>query len=101
MGNESYWNGSLCQPAKAFNQSCTNALTSYICQTVTQGTVCNDTFGSGVFTCQCPYLQYFDIISNNCKNQLSFNQNCNDSMMCIDALGLSCSNGACRFFKFF
>lgn len=94
--NESYWNGSSCQPALSFNDSCTDASTNIMCQTLTQGTLCNGTsFGS--FTCQCPYLQYFDSTSNNkCTNQLLFNQSCINSIMCRNDVGLSCIVGLCK-----
>lgn len=40
-GNESYWNGTMCAPAKTFNQSCISSWRSYECQQITQGTLCS------------------------------------------------------------
>ena len=94
--NESFWNGTACQLALSFNQTCANASTGYMCQSITQGTVCNDNNGNGVFTCQCPSQQYFNAASNKCSNQLSFNQSCNSSWMCLDIFGLDCLNGSCK-----
>lgn len=94
--NESYWNGSSCQPALKLNSSCTNTSTSYMCQQLTQGTLCNDSNGNLVFTCQCPFLKYFDSTSNKCINQLSYNQSCSNNVMCQERLGLSCFNGFCK-----
>lgn len=96
INNENYWNGSYCKQAASFNQSCNPNITidSSTCQTLTQGTICNST--GSLFTCKCPYLKYFDMASNKCENQLSFNQSCSNSNMCEMVLGLSCISGICE-----
>ena len=96
LNNEFYWDGQSCQPSKPYNQACNNQSTSYMCQTFTQGTICNNS--CILFTCQCPYLQYFDVANNKCNNQLTFNQTCNSSIsdMCQISFGLRCALGICR-----
>ena len=39
--NEYYWNGTSCEQAHSYNQSCYNEFSSYMCQTLTQGTICS------------------------------------------------------------
>lgn len=97
FNNEYYWDGQKCQTAKQIGQPCDNATTGYMCQTITQGIVCSVSSGT-TYSCQCPSLQYFDILSNKCKNQLLINQSCNStrSDMCLNVLGLSCLLGTCR-----
>lgn len=95
VNNEYYWNGSSCQASKAFSGSCTNSSTSYMCQTLTQGTVCNAS-NSSIFTCECPYLQYFDDSLNQCQNQRFYGQSCNYTNMCQTSLGFACISGICE-----
>lgn len=68
-----------------------------MCQIITQNTICNtttnDNLNSSQYVCKCPYEKYFDIINNKCKNKNSFNQTCTYNSMCLDTLGLLCSNG--------
>ena len=97
--NEFYWNGDTCVAATTVGSSCSNTATSYTCQTLTQGTICNST--NGVFTCQCPYLQYYDSTSNKCLNQLTYNQTCSYSNQCQTVFGLSCLNGICAWVYLF
>ena len=95
ISNETYWNGTACQPAASFNETCSNATSSYMCQSLTQGTICN---GSGsTYYCQCPFMQYFDIMTNKCQNQVSFNQSCFSDDMCLQVLGLSCFSTKCEW----
>lgn len=96
VNNEFYWNGSLCSQAIPFGGICLNALTDYVCQTLTQGTICNASNNGTLYTCQCPYLEYFDTSINKCKNQLLFNQSCNYTNMCKTTFGLSCIAGICE-----
>ena len=91
--NEFYWNGTSCQQASSYGQACQNASTNYMCQTITQGTICNGTALN--FTCQCPYLSSFDILINACKAQVSFNQSCVIDA-CIVSNGLFCIGGICE-----
>lgn len=94
VNNEYYWNGSSCEPAASFNQSCSDASSSYMCQMLTQGTICNGT--GTTFTCQCPNQQFFDILINKCKSQLFYNEACSNNNMCLNQLGLNCLNGSCK-----
>lgn len=97
-GNESFWNSSWCQPAGTYNDPCQNASTSYMCQTLTQGLVCNGTTGSG-FKCQCPYLQYFDnTTTNTCQNQGTWSDNCTDDIECQNVFGLLCADESCEYY---
>lgn len=93
--NESFWNGSSCQPSISVNGKCLNVSSSYMCQTMTQNTIC---IGSGSnFTCQCALMNYFDPFSNSCKNVIGFNRSCNVSIqnMCISPL--YCYSGICEY----
>ena len=90
MNNENFWNGIRCQNALIVGQSCSSG---YMCQTLTQGTICNGT--SGVYTCQCPFLQYYDNVTNFCINQLPYKSKCSYSSQCQNAFGLTCTNGLC------
>lgn len=92
VGNEYYWNGIYCVPTVSFNQSCNNALASYMCKTLTEGTICN---GSSSFTCVCPSLQFYYTINNTCQNQLLNNQACLLTTDCWVDLGLKCQSGKC------
>lgn len=96
FNNEFFWNGSACQSALSFNQICTDPSSSYMCQTVTQGTICNGT--NTYYTCQCPYLQYMNALTNKCTNQFGYNQSCNSSIsnICQASLGLNCILGVCK-----
>ena len=97
--NEYYWNGSSCISSKLYGQSCSNALTSYQCQTMTQGTICNNK--NGIFECDCSYLKYFNNITNSCLNQLSINQTCSYDSQCQNVFALICIDGTCKYRLFF
>jgi hypothetical protein len=92
--SEYYWNGSSCTAVKATGSSCSNSSSSYMCQTLTQGMICNNTSGS--FKCECPYLKYYNNITNVCTNQLTINQTCSFETQCQTVNGLSCINGFCK-----
>lgn len=93
-GNEYYWNGVSCQQARTFNQSCSNSTTNYMCQTLTQGTICS-LVGSS-YACQCPSFQYFDTALNNCTDQFSTYSTCTFDNMCQTVFGLYCISGVCK-----
>ncbi len=65
-----------------------------MCQEITQGTICNNT--KGFFTCECPFLMYFNTDSNACENQLRKNQKCKYTNVCQTVNGLECINGYCE-----
>ena len=92
VGAEFYWNGSSCTPANAYNQTCSNSSASYMCQTVTQGTICS---GTSTFRCICSSQQYFNIATQSCQSLLSVNQTCMQTDACKSSLGLSCQSGLC------
>jgi hypothetical protein len=92
--NEYYWNGNKCVVASSPGGSCSNSSTSYMCQTVTQGMICNNTSGS--FKCECPYLKYYNIITNSCLNQVSINKTCSYDSQCQTSFQLSCFGGYCK-----
>lgn len=96
INSEFYWDGSSCKPAVAYDNICKNASTSYMCQSLTQGTICNGTINN--FKCQCSYLQYFDVSINKCQNQKTYNQTCNVSVvdMCQIPFWLDCVAGICQ-----
>ena len=95
FNDEFYWNGTSCQPSLSYGQSCLNSTTSYMCQTLTQGTICSNT-NSSVYTCQCPISKYFENMTNMCQNELLFNQSCNINKVCKSQLGLVCLSGICK-----
>ena len=89
IGNESYWDGATCQPALNYGSFCTNATTTYMCQHMTQNTVCNLT---GIrYYCQCPSLNYFDIVLQKCLPQQTVNGPCTVTIGCRVDKGLICS----------
>ena len=94
FNSEYYWNGSSCTAAKSIDQTCTNSSTNYMCQTLTQGTSCSNTSGS--YKCECPYLKYYNNITNICTNQLSFNATCSYDSQCQTTFGLTCFGGFCK-----
>ena len=94
-GNEYYWNGAACQAASVIFQPCTSSSTSYMCQTLTQNTICNNSIGQ--FQCECDFLNYYDSISNSCLSQLSLNGLCSSDSQCQTVYGLSCINGSCKY----
>jgi hypothetical protein len=94
VNSEYYWNGSSCNTAKPIDQTCTNSSTNYMCQTLTQGTICSNTSGS--YKCECAYLKYYNYITNFCSNQLSVNAPCSYDSQCQPIKELTCVNGICR-----
>lgn len=87
----------MCQPSKLFNETCSGTMSSYMCQTLTQATICNN---SGTqYLCQCPYMQYYDPFSNKCKYQQTLNMYCDLSIndMCQTMFGLVCLTGVCKY----
>ena len=98
QNNEYYWDGKSCQLTKLYGEPCSNTATSYMCQTLTQGTICSVTSGT-TYLCQCSGLKYFDPWLNKCINQVSINQSCNSSVsnICLSNTGLSCIQDACRY----
>ena len=93
-GNEMYWTGSTCTIALSYGSSCLSPLSEYLCQTITQVTVCNNTSGS--YKCECAYLKYFHLSINKCLNQLSYNSSCSQSNACRVDQNLICSSGICK-----
>ena len=93
--NEYFWNGTSCQQAFTIGTSCFNSSTNYMCQTITQGTICNSTGGS--FSCQCSFLNYYNTFTNKCTNQLAINKSCTYTNQCQTAYGLDCINGICTY----
>lgn len=96
LNKEFYWDGTICQPTKLYNETCSNSLTDYMCQTISQGTVCSPS--GTTYKCQCPYQQYYDPSTSKCISQLTFGQPCDSAIpdMCLGTLGLQCFQGACR-----
>ena len=92
-GSEYYWNGFNCSPSLALNERCSNSSASYMCQTITQGTICsglND-------TCQCNITQYFNSTAEKCENLSTLNDICSASInLCNSNIGLSCQSGYCK-----
>ena len=93
-GSEYYWNGSTCTPALGYNQTCSSRTTTYMCQSITQATLCT---GPAPFRCQCSLAQYFNYANNKCETLLYFNATCNQSDACNSQLGFSCKNNLCKF----
>jgi hypothetical protein len=94
LNNEYYWNGNKCLIASSPGGSCSNSSTNYMCQILTQGMICNNTSGS--FKCECPYLKYYNNITNVCTNQLTINQTCSFDAQCLSVNGLICTGGFCK-----
>ena len=87
IGNEYYWNGSLCVLAATYGNNCFNL--NYTCQILTQNTYCNG-------LCQCVPLQYFNTNQSYCVNQLLVNETCILNTDCRIDLGLSCISSQCK-----
>ena len=94
INNEFYFNGADCVPAKAYNETCGSASKSYMCKTMTEGTVCTAT--GSTFTCQCPQFQYYNINSRKCTSQLLNGIACSQVDACRGDLGLTCQSGTCK-----
>lgn len=92
--NKTYWNGSSCQPLGNYGDTCLNSLSSYMCKTLSQGTLCSNSTGD--FRCECTSQQYFDTITMSCKNGKPFNGTCITNTNCATFLALICTNGYCR-----
>jgi hypothetical protein len=90
---EYYWNGTSCQQAVAYEVSCSSISSSYVCRTLTEGTICNGS--SGILTCQCPTYMYFNTTSSTCKNQTTYNTYCSSSISCRSDLNLLCQSNIC------
>lgn len=93
IGNETYWSGSSCVPALSYNQSCSSTSSSYMCKTLTEGTICS---GSNPYKCSCPTLQYYNFTIKQCTSQLSNSISCSQTDACRTDLGLSCQSGVCQ-----
>ena len=89
-GKEYFWNGSTCAAAYEYNQICTSSSTNYMCQTLTQGTICSGN------KCSCPSTQYFYLNNNTCQPLVSINGTCTQPNACKSSLGLICQNGLCQ-----
>ncbi len=94
LNNEYYWNGNTCVVSLSPGDSCSNSSTNYMCQTLTQGITCNNT--NGIYKCECPYLKYYNNVTNVCTNQLSFNETCTYDSQCKNTFGLTCKGGLCK-----
>ncbi len=90
-GNEYYWNGINCTLALGFKESCQNNLTSYMCKTLTQGTVCS----GSPYECKCNTSQYYNYATSKCENLLLHNVTCQQNDSCNSAKGLYCKNQLC------
>jgi hypothetical protein len=88
--NEFFWNGITCAAAYGFNESCSNYSTSYMCKTMTEGTICS---GPSQYKCLCPSLQYYRVSTSKCEDQLSNTISCTQNDACRSDLGLSCKVG--------
>ena len=95
VGNEFFWNGTQCTPAIPFKGSCLNIASSYMCRTLTEGTVCSGNITAS-YTCQCPNLKYFNVLNKKCENQIEMNDPCSQIDSCRSDLGLECINGKCN-----
>lgn len=93
QNNETYWNGEKCTLALSYNELCSNATSSYMCKTLTEGTTCS---GPVSFKCKCVALQYYNFGIKQCSPQLSFRNSCSQVDACRSDLGLSCQNGFCE-----
>ncbi len=100
--DEYFWNGASCQQSLEYGAFCmatncripkppgfysqpfmyneTRWSSSFMCQELTQGTICNNT--KGYFTCECPIFKYFNIDSNACENELTKNKKCKNTNEC-------------------
>jgi hypothetical protein len=83
VDNEFYWNGFSCKPAEGFNDKCLNSNSSYMCQTLTQGTKCI-LDSNGKYVCKCSSSKYFNFQSRKCENKLTFNDKCSQIDACRD-----------------
>jgi hypothetical protein len=90
--NEYFWSGTSCVASLTYNKTCTNSSTDYMCKTLTEGLECS---GGSQSKCKCPNLQYFQISSSKCLNQLSHNVSCPQGDECRNDLGLSCQSLKC------
>jgi hypothetical protein len=90
--NEYYWSGTSCTIARGYNQTCTNSSSTYMCKTMTEGTVC---VGPSPYKCKCPSLQYYLFTTSKCESQLSYNIYCPQADACRSDLGLSCQSNLC------
>ena len=87
IGQEYYWNGSICKTANSYGYQCT---ANYHCKYLTQNTYCNGSI------CVCPSYKYFDTQQQICVNQLLNNQPCVQASSCRVDLGLICQlSGIC------
>jgi hypothetical protein len=93
IGNEYYWTGTSCTIARGYYQTCTNSLSSYMCKTMTEGTICS---GPSPYKCLCPSLQYYRNSTSKCEDQLSNTISCTQTDACRSDLGLSCQVGLCQ-----
>jgi hypothetical protein len=86
IGQEYYWSGNTCLPAKTFGNQCSF---DYECQTLTQGTICSR-------SCSCPPLEFFNTTNVRCQNQLHIGETCLQYDSCRSDLGLVCENNICN-----
>jgi hypothetical protein len=93
INTEYYWNGSSCTPAIAYNQACSNSSTSFMCKTLTEGTICS---GNLTFICKCPVLQYYNNANKKCETQVSNSLPCSQPDACRSDLGLICKINICQ-----
>jgi hypothetical protein len=90
---EYYWNGVKCMPALGYYQNCLNRSSSYMCKTLTEGTICA---GSFPYLCKCPSLQYYNNVTKKCEAQLMNGFVCLAADACRSDRGLICKNSICQ-----
>ena len=86
LGKEFYWNGTYCETARSYNNTC---VMDFMCQTITEGTICSDS------VCKCPRLKYYDYSKKRCADKLLENNKCLQIDACRDDLNLSCHSENC------
>jgi hypothetical protein len=84
-GNELFWNGTSCVPAKtefstcSYSHECLNPM------------ICNSTSN----TCLCPFTQYYNSTTYSCDPKFFNSDNCSSNRTCREDLGLYCNSGIC------
>ena len=90
VGNEHFWNGSICEIASAYQQACTIG-SDDSCQYLTQNTYCDTTSG----LCQCNSTNFWD--GTSCVPPYTYNnQTCTNSSQCASPLVCNLNETSCN-----
>lgn len=87
LGDENYWNGTKCVPAKTHDSSCS---ANYECKIITESTVCINS------KCSCSDYSLFYWNGLACLPKKLFAETCSGSNQCLESQLTTCDGSNCK-----